>query len=468
MNLPRSVLAMLIVSLASAASANATDWVVNPARARDAGLQAYWQTQLPMLAGEAVTGVSVADRQVYVTTNLGVLHAVAVDTGLIRWTVSLAGHGSEIFTPQNIGADPQDGFVLVTTVADLYMLDQLDGATLVKLGLRLPPSGPAVTNGQRIYVGGNNGWLHGIPLNDGNIEQRAAGTLVERLIKWTSFHHGMAQVVPGRTPKNVWSSDWAVRNRDIVPSPPAVVGDLLYYSSGQQIFCIAAADKTGLWSRAVRGDIAGPIIASERGVFIATRDNNLICLDASDGRLSWRNRVGGPCTGSPVLVDGVVYQSTEAGLYAIDAASGSTRWRVPDGRELLAVNGEHAFVRVGGAVTMIDRASGRVGPQVLLPFDASVATNITGPAIVATTDDGVVLCLMPKEVPYLRSAEVRRELRRPPAADAALDAELREIVAPPSGELTERHPLDASNADATAGAADPNDIDADEGDDEEP
>lgn len=79
-----------------------------------------------------------------------------------------------------------------------------------------------------------------------------------------------------------------------------------------------------------------PIVARGR-VFVATLSGDVIALDANDGHVLWRERVGGPVLHSPAWAPdasdaGRLYvASVDGGLTCLDAASGKRLWRYAAG-----------------------------------------------------------------------------------------------------------------------------------------
>jgi len=425
----------------------AADSLVSPEACDQAGLSAYWQVRVPLLPGERVEGVYPRDRQVYLTTNMGVLVAVAADTGLVRWQVSLAEHGSTIHAPFNVGSDPQTGYVLVTTVSNLFLLEQLDGGVLLKLPLRLPPSGPAVTDGSRVFVGGNNGWLHAIPLHDGFLKWRAEGNLIDRTIWLNALGPSGLIGVERPAPMGIWGGDWSLRLGSPVPSPVALSDGRLYFATeAGRVFCVTSADKREIWSRQLRGGISGTVAVDAGGTYVAGTDHSLYCFAPGDGSLIWRYRMDGPCETGPVLTDDTLYQlSTGAGLYAVELPSGSLRWRLEEGRQLLARDGAVAYILAGEDLAVVDNAIGRIRHRLAVGSADLAAVNTEDPAVYLCNSNGTLICLQPKLVPYLRQEQVRREMRRPSEAFQAVDAEVRDIVESSERPPAERHPLESTS-----------------------
>ena len=55
-------------------------------------------------------------------------------------------------------------------------------------------------------------------------------------------------------------------------------------------------------------------------VYFGSIDGCVYALDATNGRLRWKFRSGGPITSSPVIANGIVYiGSTDHYLYALSA-----------------------------------------------------------------------------------------------------------------------------------------------------
>ncbi|MFN8401649.1 MAG: PQQ-binding-like beta-propeller repeat protein [Anaerolineales bacterium] len=54
--------------------------------------------------------------------------------------------------------------------------------------------------------------------------------------------------------------------------------------------------------------------------FVGSVDGSMYCLEYRTGRLRWKFETGGPITGSPVVLDDIVYfGSTDHHVYALFA-----------------------------------------------------------------------------------------------------------------------------------------------------
>ena len=111
-------------------------------------------------------------------------------------------------------------------------------------------------------------------------------------------------------------------------------GNLLYASGGypkHETVCITASDTPEIvWISPIR--VYAPSLLAHDGYLYAVTDNGLAhCWDGKDGRLKWREKVGGSYSASPILVDGRVYVSNEQGETIIFTPN-------PERFELLATN----------------------------------------------------------------------------------------------------------------------------------
>ncbi len=68
-------------------------------------------------------------------------------------------------------------------------------------------------------------------------------------------------------------------------------------------------------------------------MLVGSYDHLFYAFDAATGRQLWRFHANGPISGSPTVVDSVVYFATLAGrTYGLDARTGRQLWSFPDGR----------------------------------------------------------------------------------------------------------------------------------------
>ncbi len=310
---------------------------------------ALWRTSL----GGGVAGSPiVAGGQVIVGANDGLLYALDFDTGAILWTFQVGGgitrpaavaedvvfvagtdhvlHAVDLVTHQErwryAGASTN---AIPTVVGQLVLIGSVDHAVVAldqATGAerwRLPVVGTATSAavaGDIAYVGGDlDGQIYAIDTRTGALlwsyQSGATGMLTPALFDGTLYVS--AQDPPGRNAQLVAldATTGAVRWRYVTPDGVrtgtlAVDGARVYTETGA----------------------AQPVV---------------LALDRATGALAWQAPIAG--FGSPALVDGVLYESSEGGdiVRAIDAATGTTRWSYVTGApvddEVVVANGTILF-----------------------------------------------------------------------------------------------------------------------------
>jgi outer membrane protein assembly factor BamB len=164
--------------------------------------------------------------------------------------------------------------------------------------------------------------------------------------------------------RNTGAERWRFATRGPISSSPAVHEGLVYISS-MDGFVYAVDQATGAesWRFATRGErrftapgIHGAIPRTERmpdpfdvflssptivggTLYIGSGDQHVYALDARTGTERWRFATGDVVHATPAVADGVVYiGSWDRNLYALDAATGAERWRYTTGNDTVIYN----------------------------------------------------------------------------------------------------------------------------------
>ncbi len=110
---------------------------------------------------------------------------------------------------------------------------------------------------------------------------------------------------------------------------PTVAGGVVYVGSmAGSLAALRASDDTLLWRYTAEGSMATPVVVN--GIVYVDIDqspdnpNYLYALRASDGKFLWRTP---SYAYAPVIVNGVVYITSQAGLSALRASNGAQLWR---------------------------------------------------------------------------------------------------------------------------------------------
>lgn len=178
-------------------------------------------------------------------------------------------------------------------------------------------------------------------------------------------------VYVGSADRNLYAIDaatgtlrWKFATKGAVNSSPAYSAGLVFATSEDGTFyAVDATSGAQRWSFATGGEsrfvapgihgiaprtemmpdpfdvfLSSPAVAGGT-VYFGSGDHNVYALDAATGTLKWKFRTGNVVHASPAVANGVVYiGSWDRNMYALDAASGRERWRYQTGNDTVIYN----------------------------------------------------------------------------------------------------------------------------------
>jgi outer membrane protein assembly factor BamB len=208
----------------------------------------------------------------------------------------------------------------------LWALDAADGTVLWKTKVG-PTSCQPLVDGDTIYLGTDAGYMIAIDAIDGK----------ER---------------------------WRYATKGEVLHPPALVDDgkgrrlVVFSNDVDHVHALDAKTGTSVWlyeretpeDNVLRGH-AGVTAVGDK-IFSGFADGHVVALAVRTGEVIWVRSLAGESTRfldvdtTPVVKDGILYAaSATGGLYALDAADGSEKWRAPiDNASQVTVDGGRLYV----------------------------------------------------------------------------------------------------------------------------
>jgi outer membrane protein assembly factor BamB len=333
--------------------------------------------------GDVIATPAVANGVVYVGSGSGVMYALDERTGDARWTVNLG-------SPISSSASVANALVYVgTRDGRLHALDAATGRQKwwVPTGATIPfpwghesgdmwTSSPTVANGLVLF-GGGDGLLYGVSARAGSV-------------LWRAHTGGRIRTAPAVVDKRAYigSFDGCVYAFDM--------------ATGKQIWRYdteGAKLKSGDYGFDRRSIQSSPSV-SGGVVYVGARDGFLYAIDAMTGTLRWRvDHHISWINSSPAVDEGVVFAGSSDAhfLQAVDATSGKELWKAQSEGIVWsspAVAGRFVYWGDGpGRVHVTDRATGaevsnfRTGSQI---FSSPV---IDGDLLFVGSADGGVYAL---------------------------------------------------------------------------
>jgi len=341
---------------------------------RQAGLCNYWAAQVPLQRGESIKDAYLIDDALYLTTDLGTLFAIQADVGLIRWAARLSRPGFNIRRPAHTAGVGHGQYVIVPTTTSVSILDRYSGEAVRKFDPDWAVSSPIAALGNALFMGAMNGRLY--------------------CLVWRTRED---------LPTTVrWQVDVG---SPVLASPVLFDGPrLLTTTQAGRIFSSHASDKQFDWTFRTGGPILGDPVVDGESVYVSSMDRGLYRLDANSGWKIWHARFPSPLPEGPLVAGQTVFQFCSGeGLSAVDADTGAKRWRKPEGRTLAAHLGDHdVLFTADRALLIVDHEKGDTMGRVECADAFAAVANSKSNAAYLLSSDGRILCVKPKELPYLR------------------------------------------------------------------
>ena len=217
---------------------------------------------------------------------------------------------------------------------------------------------------------------------------------------------------------------------ELAPNPaPAVVDGVVYLATKDaQVVALDASDGRLIWEHKTNGPLdITPAVTPDK-VYVGLRDGSLQALRREDGQLQWSFAAPTTISAAPLVAHGTVYAGTGDGtVYALDAETGVKLWSVRAGRSSRnpseGLKGEWisgtpvlqgdilAVASLNGNVHFVDVRTGlrRLKYSALDITQTSVA--FAGDRLVMATDLGKLFAIDSSVVDYSPEEKLRR-LRR--------------------------------------------------------
>ncbi len=192
-----------------------------------------------------------------------------------------------------------------------------------------------------------------------------------RVYLGTPRHDAFASESLAAAPQSLWHTraGRAVRGSPAIGTSVIAVG-----TSDRNVVLLERATGQVIWRQRVPGPVAGgPLLAGDL-LYAATQavpDGRVLALRLKTGKVKWRTRTGG-VTAPLALVGDLVIAVTDGGdVVALDAATGSRRWRraLRRGARATPVPTTEGIVvaTLGDSLYLLDGATGAVRAQFATP-----------------------------------------------------------------------------------------------------
>ena len=150
---------------------------------------------------------------------------------------------------------------------------------------------------------------------------------------WATFRHDPNH--QGNTTGNNTANSalplWNYTTGGAVASSPAIADGYVFIGSkDNNIYCLNASNGQKVWNFSTAAEVeSSPSVHGGR-VYVGSDDGWVYCLDVATGIPAWISMVGGEVQSSPAVVGGLVFVgSGKNGFFAFNAYDGSLAWKFP-------------------------------------------------------------------------------------------------------------------------------------------
>jgi outer membrane protein assembly factor BamB len=195
---------------------------------------------------------------------------------------------------------------------------------------------PVVADGT-VFAASGEGRIHALDLATGGerwVAETGAPVSATPLLALglviVGDEEGTVRALDAMDGKTVWT---AAVDGPVTGSPASVADDLIVATTGTHAYRLEAATGTQVWSTDVRGATTRSVTVDDDTGYLGL-GSELVAIRLTDGGARWRTTIATTGNvGTPTIAGDLVYVSTgiggepeDAGIAAIDAATGDVRW----------------------------------------------------------------------------------------------------------------------------------------------
>ncbi len=319
--LPKATLALLLAALSAGSVGGCSEPVPfhrNPVAILPPGsLTREWFVDL-QLTKDPIVNIDVRDKLVYVYTQSKEVIGFDRQAGTLKMTMQVNNPGPRLRPLVEL----KDRIVFPNPTS----IEVFDGEGYFEksIPLNVPLRSNASGDGETIYFGS------------------------------VGPHGGLVESYDVSQPYAPQRWEFLTRDTGDVTAGTADYGGVVY--SGSQLGEVDAvtSERNQIWDTdhgnfLVSGPITADLVVDESGVYVASNDTKLYCIDRRIGKLKWQYFSGQPLIDAPVTTPDSVYQYVpRKGLVALDKLSGpfnrTPRWIHPTATQFLAQDEKYAYL----------------------------------------------------------------------------------------------------------------------------
>jgi len=277
--------------------------------------------------GAALTDPLIVDDHVLLAGADGHMRMLALSDGRPRWDVPL-----NLAMPQ--APVVYDGLAIVAAKGALVALDIKDGTERWRHKGREAAT-PIIAH-DLLFAGGGPVWI--LEPSDGTLVQefKYSPVLGNRLC---AFANNFLYVGSGAAPIDMRNGISGLGEVTITSSWPVILDrdNLVMNYKGSVYRLGPAADHESRGQRSWAYKFSGKTLymwpgscaTNGKSVFLGNADGDFFAITADQGKLRWKQEIGGTCHSAPMLTSDTVYAATTTGwCYAMDIENGNIRWKM--------------------------------------------------------------------------------------------------------------------------------------------
>jgi outer membrane protein assembly factor BamB len=353
-----------------------------------------WAAELPVLKTDPIVSLYLRGDAVYAYSHTNEVYAFSAAGGKLLFTDQVVEPTSPLRAPALL---PNHN-VIFPAAATLEEYE-LSGRRVQSLKLDKPMHSPGVVVGYTFYVG----------LDSPSGGRLASLDLTPRVPTPEQILAAKKLKVSLDSEINRVSTRWEVLTTAGILSAPVYYSGVIYAGTLDGKVWAIDEEGGGIWSLPNGSHVfqsAGPIHADlkvdQAGLYVASEDGCLYCVDRGTGRINWTYFGSTPLDTSPVLTPTTVYQFVPGtGLVAIDKHSleaAKVKWTNPSAVSCLSEGPQYIYaVENDGHLLALDKTDGHIifrsVQKDLSVFAADPVAKI--PAIYTALPDGRIISVGP-------------------------------------------------------------------------